>query len=543
MTVGPRAHGRRCPSGGSRPRSGVRRPGAKEARRDHRSPEGGTSRGDPGRCHTRHRGGAAQARVRRRGRAGCGHGVGLLRRGVRRGRRDDRFGEHRRDRLRREHAVVRAARRAARGHDARVPGGTSAEPRPARRPGAAPHHGPRDGRGAAHLARPVPRRAVLDGQHRRLPRGHRGGERLRPVLHGTDHRGGQGAAGEGPRGRRGCRGSRGDRHRRWHGRDRLRDRPAAGGRRPGQLARWRVPRRRGGRRRGLRDGLRQGDVRRLQRPGRRAVRLARAGDGHRHHHRADPRPSRAATDHRGDGRVDEAGQRDRRHGRGQRRQRRGNRRRSGREDRQRRHDHRLHRPAGSPRGAGLAAVRHEPRQPDEAHDAGQGRCPGPRLGRRRAARRHRDPRRRGHLAAARGPGISGARRRRGGRTGGQGGQATRVTEQAHGDDRHRGGAAPGARGRRARRAARAPHGVRARDRDRLLRDRQRAPRAAHAAHVGDQRDLRDHRRRCAAADRPRRRRDHGAVLRRRPARQHQRLRRFRRNPPHARHVLQEPSPS
>ena len=64
-------------------------------------------------------------------------------------------------------------------------------------------------------------------------------------------------------------------------------------------------------------------------------------------------------------------------------------------------------------------------------------------------------------------------------------------------------------------AAGAPDGVRAGDRDRLLRDRQRAPRAAHAADVGDQRDLGDHRRRRAAADRPRRRRRHRAGVRRR----------------------------
>ena len=50
-------------------------------------------------------------------------------------------------------------------------------------------------------------------------------------------------------------------------------------------------------------------------------------------------------------------------------------------------------------------------------------------------------------------------------------------------------------------APRPLHGVRARGRHRLLRHRQRAPRAAHAADVGDQRDLRHHRRRRAAADR------------------------------------------
>ena len=68
------------------------------------------------------------------------------------------------------------------------------------------------------------------------------------------------------------------------------------------------------------------------------------------------------------------------------------------------------------------------------------------------------------------------------------------------DLRRRGGALRAHRAL-AGRAAGAPHGVRAGDRDRLLRDRQCAPRAAHPADVGDQRDLRDHRRRRAAADR------------------------------------------
>ena len=53
----------------------------------------------------------------------------------------------------------------------------------------------------------------LDGQHRRLPRGDRGGAHLRPVLHRPGDRGRQGAAGEGA-GRR--------RRRRRAGRDRRR---------------------------------------------------------------------------------------------------------------------------------------------------------------------------------------------------------------------------------------------------------------------------------------------------------------------------------
>jgi NAD(P) transhydrogenase subunit alpha len=58
-------------------------------------------------------------------------------------------------------------------------------------------HGAVDGRGAADLAGAVVGRVVLDGQHRRVPRGDRGGARVRPVLHRAGHRGGEGAAREG----------------------------------------------------------------------------------------------------------------------------------------------------------------------------------------------------------------------------------------------------------------------------------------------------------------------------------------------------------
>ncbi len=89
------------------------------------------------------------------------------------------------------------------------------------------------------------------------------------------------------------------------------------------------------------------------------------------------------------------------------------------------------------------------------------------------------------------------------------------------------------------RTAGAPDGLRAGHRDRLLRDRQRAPRAAHPADVGDQRDIGDHRGGCPAADRPRRRRRHRAGVRGHPACQHQRLWRLCGDSPHARNVLPE----
>ena len=45
------------------------------------------------------------------------------------------------------------------------------------------------GRRAAHLARPVARRAQLDGEHRRIPGRGRGGPRVRQPLHRAGHRG------------------------------------------------------------------------------------------------------------------------------------------------------------------------------------------------------------------------------------------------------------------------------------------------------------------------------------------------------------------
>src|SRR5690606_21670651 len=62
--------------------------------------------------------------------------------------------------------------------------------------------------------------------------------------------------------------------------------------------------------------------------------------------------------------------------------------------------------------------------------------------------------------------------------------------------------------------------------------------AAHAAHGADQRDLRDHPRRGAAADRVRRLGRHDARPPRRDRREHQHLRRFPRREPHDPHVPQ-----
>ena len=149
-------------------------------------------------------------------------------------------------------------------------------------------------------------------------------------------------------------------------------------------------------------------------------------------------------------------------------------------------------------------------------------------------------RRRADLAAAAGAGVGGARRR------GAAPRRSRASRRRRRCRRRAGSRIVGvgallllpARRASRRRAAAAPHGVRAGDRDRLLRDRQRAPRAAHAADVGDQRDLR------ASSSSARCCRSATATpsitvagVRRDPARQHQRLRRLRRHPPHARDVL------
>ena len=70
--------------------------------------------------------------------------------------------------------------------------------------------------------------------------------------------------------------------------------------------------------------------------------------------------------------------------------------------------------AGPAAGAGLAALRHQPGQPAEAADPGEGRRARPRLRRRRAAVDDRRPRRGEDLAAAAGAGVGRAGAGRGG---------------------------------------------------------------------------------------------------------------------------------
>ena len=91
---------------------------------------------------------------------------------------------------------------------------------------AAQGHRHRDRPGAAHHARAEDGRAVVDGQHRRLPRGHRGGELLRPLLHRPDDRGRPRAARQGAGHRRRRRRAGGDRRGARPRRDRARLRHA-----------------------------------------------------------------------------------------------------------------------------------------------------------------------------------------------------------------------------------------------------------------------------------------------------------------------------
>ena len=122
----------------------------------------------------------------------------------------------------------RAGARRADRHQLRLSG---AEPRAPGEPEGQGRHGDRHGHGAADQPRAEDGRAVVDGQHRRLPRGDRGRRELRALLHRPGDGRGQGAAGEGAGDRRRRRRPLGDRHRDLARRDRLRLRRAPRGRR------------------------------------------------------------------------------------------------------------------------------------------------------------------------------------------------------------------------------------------------------------------------------------------------------------------------
>ena len=198
---------------------------------------------------------------------------------------------------------ARTNRSAARRGDAGQPARPGAQPGPGRDARAPADHGARDGRGAAHLARAVAGRAQLDGQHRRLPRGDRGGARLRPVLHRPGDRRRQGAAGQGA-GRRRRSGRASPRSARRAAWARSCAPPTRARRSPSRCARS------AGEFLAVESEEREvsatGYAKEMSEDynARAAAALRRAGARrrHHHHHRADPRPARAAADHRGDGR-------------------------------------------------------------------------------------------------------------------------------------------------------------------------------------------------------------------------------------------------
>ena len=166
----------------------------------------------------------------------------------------------------------------------------------------------RDGIDAAHHPGAVDGRAVQPGQPRRLSRGDRRRCRIRPRAADDDDGGGHGAGREGLHHGRRRRRPAGDRHRAPPRRHRDRDRRAPGHQRAGRIPRREIPRGRGRGVQGRPDRRRlcQGNVEGIPGQAGRAHRRAHREAGHRHHHRADPRPAGAAAGHQGDGRVDEA---------------------------------------------------------------------------------------------------------------------------------------------------------------------------------------------------------------------------------------------
>ncbi len=347
---------------------------------------------------------ADQARLPRSGRVRrgrCGELPG--RRVPRRGRRDRR---HRvralvegRRRLQGAPAEPRRSGDAARRRDAdrlRLAGAASRADARAR---GEEGDGARDRLAAAPaLARAEDGRADLDGWRQRLPRGDRGGQRVRSPVQRQHHGRGQDPARQGLHRRRGRGGPRRDRHGSQPGRDRARQRHARRGRRPGGVAGRRV---RQGRLRGGRLGrrrLRQGHERGLPAGPARDVRQAGEGGGHHHHDRADPGQARAPAHHRGDGEEHEAGQRDRRHGGGAGRQLRADRARRLRGE-ARGHDRRLHRSREPPGPAIVHALLDQPAAPRRGALQDQGWRPRRQHGGRRDPGPDGHQGRRHHLAA------------------------------------------------------------------------------------------------------------------------------------------------
>ena len=264
-------------------------------------------------------------------------------------------------------------------------------------PGRAEGHRAGGGPDPAHHPGAEDGRPLVDGEHRRLPRGDRGGELLRPIFHGSDDCGRARAGGQGAGHRRRRRRARGHRRRPRPWGDRPGVRHPCRRQGPGQEHGRRIPRTaRRGRRRGWRR-LRQGDEPGVH-PGRDGA-AWRPGPRRRHHHHdgAHSEPPCAHPDHRRHGAIDEARLGRRRSGGREWRELRADRSQSGGRAVRRAH-HRLCRsaqPSGPDRQPPLRQQPDQPadrprwfdRFPDRSRESGR-------------ARRARRPQRRNHVAAA-----------------------------------------------------------------------------------------------------------------------------------------------
>ena len=197
------------------------------------------------------------------------------------------------------HPARRAAARPAAGRREAM----AADLRPAR------HRCRGDGAAAAHHPRAEHGHPVLPGEPGGLPRGDRGGGRLRPRLPDADDRGRHDLGRQCLRHGRRRRRAAGHRHGAAPRRPRVGDRCPPGGEGGDQVARRQLCRLRVG---GEQAGA---DRRRLCQAALGRV-LCRAGQGgrgayrqagHRHHHRAGAGPQGADPGDGGDGRLDEAG--------------------------------------------------------------------------------------------------------------------------------------------------------------------------------------------------------------------------------------------
>ena len=228
--------------------------------------------------------------------------------------------------------------------------------------------------------RPVDGRALLAGEPRRLHVGADRRARVRQALPDDDHGGGDDPAGQGPGPRRRGRGPAGDRDGQAARRRGHRLRRPLGRQGAGPVARRPLPRGRGRQGRRGRGRLRAAAHRGGEREASAGARRGRQAPGRDHHDRADPRPARAAPDHRRGRQEHGARLGAHRPRRRDRRQRRGLE--AGRDRRGRRgQDHRPGQPAEPDGRQRLGALRQEPAEPGRAADRRRGQPQGRHRGR------------------------------------------------------------------------------------------------------------------------------------------------------------------